>query len=137
MASIRCSGTRPEEICYSLLRSIIGHKWRINKNVNSLPGRPDLIIPTLKVIIFIDGCFYHHCPKHGHIPKSNIEYWKPKLEKNKKRDKINRLKLRKMGYTVINYWEHDFKRNNLSSIKVKMDTKLNKILSKYYLLKNR
>lgn len=109
MSRIRSTGSKPEERLYAAVRSVLGHRWRIDRNNNGLPGRPDIMIPSLDLIIFLDGCFYHSCPSHGHIPKSNADYWGPKLEKNALRDRRNRRKLRELGFSVWRFWEHDFK----------------------------
>ena len=113
MSRIRCAGTEPEQQLYQMVRSILGHRWRIDQNVQNLPGRPDIVIPTLQMIIFLDGCFYHSCPEHGHHPKSNQSYWLPKLRANQARDRANRRRLRQMGYKVISYWEHDLLRRRM------------------------
>lgn len=106
MAQIRSSGTKPENRLYELVRAAIGGRRRIDRNANDIPGSPDLYIPSLKLTIFLDGCFYHGCPIHGHIPKSNGEYWAPKIARNIARDKSNTRKLRRMGYRVWRFWEH-------------------------------
>ena len=107
MSRIRSSGTAPEKRLYGMLRSILGHRWRIDRNVQNLPGRPDFVVPSLKLVIFADGCFYHGCPRHGHVPKSNGRYWSPKLVRNHRRDASNRRRLRGLGYSVWHFWEHD------------------------------
>ena len=63
----------------------------------------------MRVAIFADGCFFHHCPIHGRIPDSRPEYWEPKIHRNVERDRINDAELRRRGYQVWRYWEHDFK----------------------------
>ena len=60
---------------------------RYRRNVKNLYGRPDIAIKKYKLVIFIDSCFWHNCPIHGNMPKSNIEYWENKLSRNKIRDK--------------------------------------------------
>lgn len=112
MSRIRCAGTEPEQQLYQMVRDILGHRWKIDQNVQKLPGRPDIVIPSLRVTIFLDGCFYHSCPQHGHSPKSNRDYWVPKLMRNKARDRSNRRRLRQMGYKVLCYWEHDLQRRS-------------------------
>lgn len=109
MSRIRSSGTTPEAKLYSCLRSALGSHWRVDRNVRALPGQPDVVVPRLRLVLFADGCFYHSCPKHGHHPKSNLDYWGPKLERTKIRDKQSRRVLRKMGFTVWGFWEHDLK----------------------------
>jgi DNA mismatch endonuclease (patch repair protein) len=130
MSRIRCSGTKPEAKLYTAVRAVLGHRWRIDQNVNSLPGRPDIVIPSLRLIIFVDGCFYHSCPKHGHRPLSNQEYWGPKLDKNVRRDRTNRRKLRALGYSVLRFWEHDFKATALPSTYNRLQQQLQRRVAK-------
>lgn len=106
MSRIRSQGTTPEQRLYKIVRKAAGR--RITKrNVKELPGQPDLLIPSLRIVIFADGCFFHSCPDHGHLPKSNARYWKPKLARNQMRDARSRRRLRRMGYSVWRVWEHD------------------------------
>jgi len=106
MSRIKSSGTIVEKVLYSLVRESVGSRWRIERNSRKLPGQPDIVIPRLRVAIFADGCFYHGCSSHGHIPKSNLQYWLPKLARTKRRDKANRRELRRMGFAVWRFWEH-------------------------------
>ena len=109
MSHIRSTGLRPERRLYEIVRAVLGKRWRIHQNDSGLPGTPDLVIPGLDLIIFADGCFFHGCPKHGHIPKSNRSYWRAKLDGNKRRDRRNTMRLRRLGYSVWRVWEHDLK----------------------------
>ena len=61
--------------------------FRFRRNVRGMVGTPDIAIKKYKVVIFIDSCFWHFCPVHGRMPKTNIEFWKKKLERNQERDK--------------------------------------------------
>lgn len=73
-------------------------------------GRPDFGSKARKIAVFIDGCFWHVCPKHYRRPKSNVRFWNVKARRNKARDqKVNR-ELKKQGYSVTRIWEHDLKR---------------------------
>ena len=110
MAAIRSTGTGPEQRLYETVRAALGHRWRIDRNVRTLPGQPDILIPSLRLAIFLDGCFYHCCPRHGHLPKSNRGYWAPKLARNVRRDCVNRRALRRMGFGVWRIWEHAARR---------------------------
>lgn len=67
-------------------------------------GKPDFAWPGRKVAVFVDGCFWHGCAKHGTIPKSNRAYWRRKLARNKKRDQIVARTLRNAGWRVIRIW---------------------------------
>ena len=78
-----------------------------------MPGRPDFVFPSVKLAVFVDGCFWHGCPKHGHTPASNIEYWESKLARNRQRDKRVSAELRAKGWLVIRVWEHSLKQERL------------------------
>ncbi len=113
MSRIRSKGTTVEETLYRIVRESLGRRWRIDRNVATLPGRPDVVVPALRLAIFADGCFYHGCPDHGHTPKSNQDYWIPKLARNCERDRSNRRRLRRLGYYVWAIWEHDLEGGGL------------------------
>lgn len=82
---------------------------RFRKNVKSLLGKPDIVIKKYKVAIFIDSCFWHSCPIHGTIPKSNTEFWIEKFQKNKARDlKIDAYYINE-GWNVMRIWEHEIR----------------------------
>ncbi|PAE96833.1 very short patch repair endonuclease [Shouchella clausii] len=86
------------------------HKgFRFRKNSKDLYGKPDISIKKYKLVIFVDSCFWHYCPLHGHRPKSNIKYWDNKLKKNKERDyKVNKYYSTR-GWHVKRIWEHEIK----------------------------
>lgn len=69
--------------------------------------RPDIVFTRYRVAVFVDGCFWHCCPIHGTSPRSNAEYWGPKLEGNVARDRAVNEQLRNAGWTVIRAWEHE------------------------------
>ena len=70
-----------------------------------LPGKPDFAWPRLKVVVFVDGCFWHGCPRCYHAPKHNAQFWREKLEGNKRRDRRVSRQLRALGWTVLRIWE--------------------------------
>jgi DNA mismatch endonuclease, patch repair protein len=108
MASIRSKRSQTTELVFeSILRQgrIIG--WRRHTN---LIGKPDYTFRKERVVIFIDGCFWHGCPKHGNQPKSNIDYWTKKLSRNRLRDRRVSAALRKKGWRVVRIWEHNLNR---------------------------
>jgi DNA mismatch endonuclease, patch repair protein len=83
---------------------------RFRKNAN-LYGKPDISIKKYKIVIFIDSCFWHCCPIHGNMPKSNKDYWEKKLERNIKRDiEVNNC-YKEKGWNILRVWEHSFKDN--------------------------
>src|SRR5580698_10750967 len=80
--------------------------WRRRQRVL---GKPDYIFHRQKVAVFIDGCFWHGCPKHGRKPNINRSYWLSKLRRNQQRDVYVKRELSKIGWTVLRFWEHDLK----------------------------
>ena len=129
MSRIRSSGTTPEMLLHSCIRQILGGRWRVDKNVRDLPGQPDVVIPSLRVALFADGCFYHSCPQHKHLPKSNESYWIPKLQRNIDRDRLSRNALRRMGFTVWSVWEHDLKKTTTEKTVRRLQRRLRKLMS--------
>ncbi|WP_282163703.1 very short patch repair endonuclease [Turicimonas muris] len=108
MSRIRSTDTKPELIIRKGLHKL-GFRFRLC--VKDLPGRPDIVLPKYKTIIFINGCFWHgheNC-KRANIPKSNSSYWLPKILRNKERDKLNMEKLRNAGWKVLTVWECSLK----------------------------
>jgi DNA mismatch endonuclease, patch repair protein len=103
MAKIRSKWTKPEKKLHGILK---GNKVRHFMHPN-LPGNPDAFLKDFNVILFVDGCFWHNCPIHGHIPEGNRIYWEPKILRNVARDKKNTSTLKKNGYIVIRLWECD------------------------------
>jgi DNA mismatch endonuclease (patch repair protein) len=104
MSRIRSKDTKPEMI---VRRFLYHHGFRYKLHVKELPGKPDIVLQKYKTVIFVHGCFWHshsEC-RHRRFPKTNIEYWKPKLEKNVARDTISYIELYRMGYQVIVVYE--------------------------------
>jgi len=107
MASIRSTGNQStEEALASAFRRLGVKGWR--RHVN-LPGKPDFVFRKQRLAVFVDGCFWHNCPEHGHIPHSNREYWQKKLKRNQARDRATNRELRKRGWRVLRIWEHSVK----------------------------
>lgn len=75
--------------------------------VEGVRVRPDIVFTRWTVAVFVDGCFWHSCPEHRHMPKSNIRYWAPKLQANVDRDRRVDIALRAAGWSVIRCWEHE------------------------------
>jgi len=69
--------------------------------------RPDIVFTKKKLAVFVDGCFWHHCPIHGRIPVTNAAYWAEKILRNIERDKIDSKLLEEAGWTVLRFWEHE------------------------------
>ena len=107
MSLIRSRGNRDTEILLArIFRENAIKGWRRH---HPLPGKPDFVFRTEKLAIFVDGCFWHGCPKHGRNPDSNPEYWVPKLARNRARDRAVTRELRRLGWTVVRFWEHDLR----------------------------
>jgi len=82
-----------------------GLRYRLHRRVEGVAV--DIVFCAPKVAVFVDGCFWHGCPRHATYPKSNLAYWLPKLAENRERDKRQSAKLRRAGWRVIRVWEHD------------------------------
>lgn len=74
-----------------------------------LPGKPDFTFSRQRVVVFVDGCFWHGCGKHLRLPKNNHEYWQQKISRNINRDKITKRTLSRGGWKVLRVWEHELK----------------------------
>ena len=107
MSSVKTKGTGIELIVRKHLFSK-GFRFRLNKR--DLPGTPDIVLKKYRSVIFVNGCFWHghSCPK-GLLPKTNYNFWKDKIEKNKKRDQQNILDIKYLGWRVITVWECEIK----------------------------
>lgn len=109
MSRIQSKNTKPEEIVRKYLFS---KGLRYRKNDKRYSGHPDIVLPKYKTVIFINGCFWHMHEKCSDfvLPKSNIDYWFPKLIRNKQRDAENTHLLETEGWTVIIVWECELKK---------------------------
>jgi len=103
MSGIRSSNTRIEiELRHRLHRA--GLRYRLHRA--DLPGKPDLVFPKYEAVIFVNGCFWHgHDCELFRLPKSNTDFWKEKIERNRERDRRNLLELRSRGWRVLEVWE--------------------------------
>lgn len=118
MARIRSSGMKPEIRLGRLLRELFP-ETEIVERPKSLPGHPDFYLPALRVAVFADGCFFHGCPKHLRMPRTNQDYWARKIERNRQRDLRVRRDLRRLGVRCVRVWEHELT-ENASSAKRKL-----------------
>lgn len=107
MRAVRSRGNKATEIVFAALlrkHSITG--WRRHANV---PGKPDFVFRKERLAVFVDGCFWHGCASHCRMPSGNQGYWHVKIARNKARDKLVTVELRKRGWRVLRIWEHDLK----------------------------
>lgn len=110
MSAIRGRGNLSTEVAFrmALVRAAVGG-WVLHPR--DVAGKPDVFFPERFLAIFLDGCFWHGCPRCGHIPKTNRGFWKAKIERTKARDLRTRNKLRRDGISVLRFWEHDIRSN--------------------------
>lgn len=107
MSRIRGRGNERTEVALAKLLRGAGIKgWR--RHVSIL-GKPDFLFRKERVVIFVDGCFWHGCPKHSNTPVNNRDFWLKKLTRNKDRDANITRTLRQRGWCVVRIWEHDLK----------------------------
>ena len=107
MASIRSKGNASTEQTFAhLLRRTGVSGWRRHL---PLPGKPDFVFPINRVVVFIDGCFWHGCPRCYRMPEDNRAYWKAKVTSNRRRDRQRTRELRLLNWRVVRVWEHSLK----------------------------
>ncbi|OQX22701.1 MAG: very short patch repair endonuclease [Candidatus Altiarchaeales archaeon A3] len=108
MSQIKSKDTKPEiKIRKQLYKKGI-RGYRVHYK---LFGKPDIVFPAKKIVIFIDGCFWHKCPKCFIESETRKEFWMKKIEGNVDRDHKVKVKLKKEGWTVLRYWEHEIKKS--------------------------
>ncbi|MBE7539555.1 MAG: DNA mismatch endonuclease Vsr [Opitutaceae bacterium] len=104
MSRIRSSGNKDTElrlIEIFKVRGITG--WRRGY---TMVGKPDFVFAKIRLAVFVDGCFWHACPKHFRLPQSRTEFWTQKISRNQDRDRLVNRTLRKNGWKVVRIWEH-------------------------------
>lgn len=106
MRAVKGKGTKPEKRLWAMLAGMRLKGWK--KNVGSITGKPDVVFPSQRVAVFVDGCFWHGCPHcRRKLPKTNREYWKRKIERNVELAQLHNKKLERDGWTVVRIWEHE------------------------------
>lgn len=104
--------TSPELKVRTMLRKLGYRGYRLDWK--KAPGHPDIAFPGRKIAIFVQGCFWHRCPVCNYsLPKTNIEYWTAKFNRNVERDQRTRAQLEDMGWICIEIWEHQLRKKNL------------------------
>lgn len=124
MSRIRSKNTKPEE---KVRKYLFAKGFRYRKNDKRLPGKPDIVLPKYKTVIFVNGCFWHRHEGHSCFkwPSSNVDFWRNKLLRNVERDKENYYKLNNAGWKVITIWECETK-------KAIFEDTMNKVLETIY-----
>lgn len=108
MRQVKGRDTSPEKIVRSLLHRM-GYRFRLQRD--DLPGKPDIVLPRFKTVVFVNGCFWHRhsgC-KRATTPATNVDYWQTKFARNVARDARNQAELEKMGWRVVIVWECELK----------------------------
>jgi DNA mismatch endonuclease, patch repair protein len=110
MRAITSKGMRPEVAIRRLVYRL-GYRFRLHKK--DLPGKPDLVFASRRKVIFVHGCFWHghDCPR-GHVPRSNADYWRAKISRNRQRDKRTVKDLINSGWGVLVIWECEINENS-------------------------
>jgi DNA mismatch endonuclease (patch repair protein) len=108
MSMIRGKNTKPEIALRKLLFKNGVKGYRLHAQII---GKPDIVFRKKRLIVFVDGCFWHKCPMCFAKPSTTKKYWVNKIASNKSRDKIINRKLKKTGWTVLRFWEHEIVRN--------------------------
>ena len=125
MSHIRSKNSKPEEL---VCKYLFSKGFRYRKNVKTLPGCPDIVLPKYKTVIFVNGCFWHKhdCPRFV-WPSTNEEYWRPKIMGNVERDKRNLVELQQLGWTVLTVWECELKKKVIDATLDQLEKRLCKI----------
>ena len=108
MSRIRGKDTSPERIVRAGLRAASITGYRVN---STLPGKPDIVFPRARLAVFIDGCFWHRCPKDYREPGTRRDFWRKKIGHNVERDRQVDGILAGQGWTVVRFWEHEVSAN--------------------------
>lgn len=110
MRAIRSKGNRSTErrLRAEIVRRAIDG-WCMHPE--HVKGLPDFFLPYERVAVFVDGCFWHGCPRCGHIPKTHAEYWQKKIDRNRERDRAVTAALKNEGFKVVRIWECDIRAN--------------------------
>lgn len=124
MSRIRGSANKDTEIAFT--RFLRAHRISGWRRKQAIFGKPDFVFPKLRLAIFIDGCFWHGCPKHGTQPKNNAVFWSGKLDGNRIRDRRVNRTLRTNGWFVVRIWEHELSKRNHRSLLRKMRRSLSR-----------
>jgi len=114
MRAVKGKGTSLERRLFAMLAGMGLSGWK--KNVSDITGKPDVAFPQERVLIFVDGCFWHGCPHcNRKLPVTNREYWERKVKRNVERDKRNTQALVDSGWRVIRVWEHEMQDTTIRS----------------------
>lgn len=128
MAKVRGRGNlTTEEALAKVLRALGWSGWRRQQVVRGRTAagerfqvRPDFVFRGRRLVVFVDGCFWHGCPRHGTHPRGNAAFWRAKFRRNQARDRRDTRRLRSLGWRVLRLWEHELKPKVRPSLRVKL-----------------
>ncbi len=115
MSQIRGKNTQPEIILRKAISSAGIRGYRLSYK---LTGKPDIVFPKKKIVVFIDGCFWHKCPTCFISPATNKTFWKNKIDTNVRRDGIVNAELKEKGWEIIRIWEHELRKEKIIKRKI-------------------
>ena len=122
MSLIRSRGNTATEL--RLVAVFRRHRITGWRRGSKLVGKPDFVFPKLKLAVFVDGCFWHGCPKHGTKPRQNAQFWREKIARNRARDRLVNRTLRALGWRVLRIWEHELRRKNERRLVLRLERPL-------------
>ena len=129
MSGIQGKNTKPELLVRKYLH---GRGLRFRLHAKELPGKPDLVFPKYKAVVFVHGCFWHQHPRcrFAVVPASNVGFWKQKLDSNQERDQRNSKSLKALGWRVLTVWECQLDERHLMSLLEKIQDQRQNINAK-------
>lgn len=118
MRRIRAKDTVPE---MAVRRALHRMGLRFRLHANTLPGKPDVVLRRHNAVVLIHGCFWHQHRRciDGHVPRTNVAYWQPKLDRNVRRDRRNRRQLARLGFRLLVIWECEARRPEILDRKLR------------------
>lgn len=124
MAAVKAKNTVPEKLVRKIAHRL-GYRFRLHRN--DLPGKPDLVFPKYRAIVFVNGCYWHghDCRRGNRVPKTNTDYWTKKIARNKARDLFNSENLAKSGWRILTIWECEL--SDPSEIEDRLRSFLNRV----------
>lgn len=107
MRANKCRDTKPELVLRAILHSR-GLRFRVDCSpLKGVRSRADIVFTKAKIAVFVDGCFWHGCPEHFIMPKTNVDYWSAKISRNRERDEAADQALASREWEVVRVWEHE------------------------------
>lgn len=126
MSRIKSQHTGPE-LAFKRMLDTLDVDYRMH--AKDLPGKPDFVLPDVSVVIQVHGCFFHGCPSHYKVSKSNVDFWAGKITRNQERDRRVDWRLRKRGWRVWHFWEHSLASTDRAG---RTETRLKRLLADVY-----